>query len=66
MDRYEVSAIGYLIRCQEILTRADTRSLFYAAFELRCALERTPFDFHLLVSETVERATGRVVHDWGD
>jgi len=25
--------------------------VFFAAFELRCALERTPFDFYLLVSE---------------
>ena len=46
--------MDYLSRCLEILTRTDTRSLFYAAFELRCALERTPFDFHLLVTETLE------------
>lgn len=43
--------MDYLSRCLTLLKLQDTPSLFYAAFELRCALERTPFDFYLLVTE---------------
>ena len=48
-EEYEVSARGYLRRAIELREGGGRQNLFYAAFELRCALERTLIDYLALL-----------------
>ena len=47
-DCYSVSALDYLERSLALRRQGDLKGFFHAAFELRCALERTPLDYAVL------------------
>jgi hypothetical protein len=48
-DEYQVTTVGYLKRAERLREASSLQNLFYAAFELRCALERTFVDLLILV-----------------
>ncbi|MEW5702049.1 MAG: hypothetical protein AB1792_07465 [Candidatus Zixiibacteriota bacterium] len=48
-DDYQVTTTGYLTRAEKLRETDTLQNLFYAAFEVRCALERTLVDFLVLV-----------------
>jgi len=48
---YNVTTGGYLQRAEELRKLDGLANLFYAAFELRCALERTMVDFLVLITQ---------------
>jgi len=54
-DAYRITAVDYLRRCLELAESKDLRRLFYAALELRFALERTPFDYLVLMLKAANK-----------
>jgi len=48
-QKYGVTAEAYLFRCLDLLEQPTVDRLFYAAFELRCAIERQVFDLYALL-----------------
>jgi hypothetical protein len=50
-DQYNIDAEAYLARASEAMDGyRDSRFIFYAAFELRCAIERLLFEYLVLIS----------------
>lgn len=50
-SEYTIDAEAYLARASEAIAEArDSRFIFYAAFELRCAIERLLFEYIILCS----------------
>ncbi len=49
-EQYGIGSLDYLERSRALCQSQDLESLFHAAFELRCALERTPFDYLVMIS----------------
>lgn len=58
---YKVTTAGYLARAESLRKDGGLTNLFYAAFEIRCALERTMVDFLVLTAHTIP--PGELIRD---